>query len=131
MSQKFQPPKGTRDFLPEEMRIRRAVFDRLRRYFELYGFEELDTPVFEHLEVLTLKSGPAAEKEIYAFNDKAWALIQGPTGSWPALGFRTSLIFPRAKADGDQDPQSRLVRVRGSGTVTASLPDERPLSTKR
>jgi len=70
-SQKFQPPKGTRDFLPEEMRIRRVVFDRLRRYFELYGFEELDTPAFEHLEVLTLKSGPAAEKEIYAFNDKA------------------------------------------------------------
>jgi histidyl-tRNA synthetase len=70
-SQKFQPPKGTRDFLPDEMRIRRVVFDRLRRYFELYGFEELDTPAFEHLEVLTLKSGPAAEKEIYAFNDKA------------------------------------------------------------
>src|SRR5262245_8573275 len=71
MSSKFQPPKGTRDFLPVEMRTRRVVFDRLRHFFELYGFEELDTPVFEHLEVLTLKSGPGAEKEIYAFNDKA------------------------------------------------------------
>jgi histidyl-tRNA synthetase len=67
---KFETPKGTRDFLPEEMRTRRAVFDRLRRYFELYGFEELDTPAFEYLEVLTLKSGPGAENEIYAFDDK-------------------------------------------------------------
>ncbi|HEX8953026.1 MAG TPA: histidine--tRNA ligase [Polyangia bacterium] len=70
MAKKFETPKGTRDYLPADMRTRRAVFDRLRRYFELYGFEELDTPAFEYLEVLTLKSGPAAENEIYAFTDK-------------------------------------------------------------
>jgi histidyl-tRNA synthetase len=71
MAKTFQTPKGTRDFLPADMRTRRVVFDRLRRYFELYGHDELDTPVFEYLEVLTLKAGPAAEKEIYAFDDKA------------------------------------------------------------
>src|SRR3954467_5743484 len=70
MAKKYETPKGTRDFLPADMRTRRAVFDRLRRYFELYGFEELDTPAFEYLEVLTLKSGPNAEKEIYSFTDK-------------------------------------------------------------
>jgi histidyl-tRNA synthetase len=71
MAKKFETPKGTRDFLPEEMRTRRAVFDKLRRAFELHGFDELDTPAFEYLEVLTLKSGPGAENEIYAFDDKA------------------------------------------------------------
>ncbi len=70
MAKKFETPKGTRDYLPADMRTRRAVFDRLRRYFELYGFEELDTPAFEYLEVLTLKSGPGAENEIYSFVDK-------------------------------------------------------------
>ena len=70
MGKKFETPKGTRDYLPADMRTRRAVFDRLRRYFELYGFEELDTPAFEYLEALTLKSGPAAENEIYSFVDK-------------------------------------------------------------
>jgi histidyl-tRNA synthetase len=70
MGKKFETPKGTRDYLPTDMRTRRAVFDRLRRYFELYGFEELDTPAFEYLEVLTLKSGPGAENEIYSFVDK-------------------------------------------------------------
>jgi histidyl-tRNA synthetase len=70
MAKKYETPKGTRDFLPADMKTRRAVFDRLRKYFELYGFEELDTPVFEYLEVLTLKSGAQAENEIYSFLDK-------------------------------------------------------------
>jgi histidyl-tRNA synthetase len=70
MAKKFETPKGTRDFLPADMRTRRAVFDRLRRYFELYGFDELDTPAFEYLEVLTLKAGAQAENEIYSFTDK-------------------------------------------------------------
>jgi len=70
MGKAFETPKGTRDFLPEEMRVRNAVFSRLRRAFELFGFEELDTPAFEYLEVLTLKAGPAAEREIYSFEDK-------------------------------------------------------------
>jgi histidyl-tRNA synthetase len=70
MAKTFETPKGTRDFLPEEMRVRSAVFDRLRRAFQLFGFEELDTPAFEYLEVLTLKAGPAAEREIYSFEDK-------------------------------------------------------------
>jgi histidyl-tRNA synthetase len=66
----FETPRGTRDFLPAQMRTRRAVFDRLRSFFDLYGFEELDTPAFEYLEVLTLKSGAQAENEIYSFTDK-------------------------------------------------------------
>ncbi|HWE27136.1 MAG TPA: histidine--tRNA ligase, partial [Polyangia bacterium] len=70
MAKKYETPKGTRDFLPSDMKTRRAVFDRLRKYFELYGFEELDTPAFEYLEVLTLKSGAQAENEIYSFLDK-------------------------------------------------------------
>jgi histidyl-tRNA synthetase len=70
MAKTFETPKGTRDFLPEEMRLRSAVFDRLRRAFQLFGFDELDTPAFEYIEVLTLKSGPAAEREIYSFEDK-------------------------------------------------------------
>src|ERR1700681_531031 len=70
MAKKYEPPKGPRDYLPADMRTRLAVFDRLRRYFELFGFDELDTPAFEYLEVLTLKAGAQAENEIYAFTDK-------------------------------------------------------------
>jgi histidyl-tRNA synthetase len=67
---RFETPKGTRDFLPSDTRVRRQVFSALERFFQRYGFEELDTPAFEYLEVLTLKSGAQAEHEIYSFVDK-------------------------------------------------------------
>ena len=40
----MQPPKGTRDFLPEEMILRRRVMETIRDCFVLYGFVEIDSP---------------------------------------------------------------------------------------
>ena len=66
----FQRPRGTRDFLPEESwrrsEARRAMQDLLERW----GYQEIVTPTFEHLELFTLKSGDAVVEEIYAFKDK-------------------------------------------------------------
>lgn len=67
---KFQPPKGTRDFLPKEMAKRRDILEKIRRVFENYGYGEVCTPVFEDFELLSKKSGEEIEKEIYAFEDK-------------------------------------------------------------
>ncbi|TET38800.1 MAG: histidine--tRNA ligase [Planctomycetota bacterium] len=67
---KFAPPKGTRDFMPEEMRARRLVINVLRETFESFGYGELDTPAFEPFEMLAAKSGEEVEKQIYAFDDK-------------------------------------------------------------
>lgn len=71
MSMPVQPPKGTRDFLPEEMVLRRKIIETVRECFILYGFEEIDTPVFEYFELLSRKCGADIEKEIYVFEDKA------------------------------------------------------------
>ena len=71
MSKLIQPPKGTRDFLPEEMVLRRKVMETLRGCFTLYGFIEIDSPVFEYFELLSRKCGSEIEKEIYVFEDKA------------------------------------------------------------
>ena len=68
---KFQPPKGTRDFLPEEMFKRRKVFEKIRKVFEGYGYGEVCTPAFEDFDLLSKKSGPDIEKEIYVFTDKS------------------------------------------------------------
>jgi len=67
---KFQPPRGTRDFLPHDMIRRRAVFEKIRQVFESYGYGEVCTPAFEDFELLAKKSGPDIEEEIYAFRDK-------------------------------------------------------------
>lgn len=71
MSEKFQTPRGTRDFLPEEMSRRRKVFEKIRKVFENYGYGEVCTPTFEDFELLAKKSGPDIEKEIYVFKDKS------------------------------------------------------------
>ncbi len=71
MSKLVQPPKGTKDFLPEEMILRRRVIETIRECFVLYGFVEIDSPVFEYFELLSRKCGSEVEKEIYVFEDKA------------------------------------------------------------
>ncbi len=71
MNNIIQPPKGTRDFLPEEMVLRRKVMEIIRECFILYGFVEIDSPVFEYFELLSRKCGSEIEKEIYVFEDKA------------------------------------------------------------
>jgi histidyl-tRNA synthetase len=68
----IQPPKGTRDFLPEEMAVRQFVFDIAREVFERFGFEPLETPAIESWELLSKKGGGGEDirKEIYCFKDK-------------------------------------------------------------
>ena len=57
--------KGTRDFLPDAMRNRLAVIDRLREVFARFGFEPLETPAFERIETLMGKYGEEGEQLIY------------------------------------------------------------------
>jgi histidyl-tRNA synthetase len=66
----IQRPRGTRDFGPEEMEKRRHLENIMRREAALFGFREVSTPIFEHTELFTLKSGPNVVEEIYAFQDK-------------------------------------------------------------
>jgi len=68
---KFQPPKGTRDFLPEEMVRREYVIETIKRIFVAYGFDEIQTPVFEKWELLTKKCGEDIKQQIFEFEDKA------------------------------------------------------------
>ncbi|VUT24812.1 MAG: Histidine--tRNA ligase [Candidatus Methanolliviera sp. GoM_oil] len=63
-------PRGTRDFLPAEMKRRRFVERKMRESVERWGYEEIKTPTFEHLDLFTLKSGEAIVDEIYSFEDK-------------------------------------------------------------
>lgn len=67
-SRKPQILKGFRDYLPEQMRMRQEVIGRFRSVFESFGFEPLDTPAIEYLEVLTGKAGEN-EKLMYEFSD--------------------------------------------------------------
>ena len=67
----FQPPRGTRDFLPDEMYKRNWVLDKIRSVFEAYGYEPLGTPAFESWDMLKVKSGEDVINQIYYFRDKS------------------------------------------------------------
>lgn len=59
------PPSGSRDFLPREVRRREAVIGRIKSVFALHGYEPMDTPAFERLEVLAGKYGDEGDKLIF------------------------------------------------------------------
>lgn len=67
---KPQTLKGFRDFLPKEMVIRQKVIDTLKKVFESYGFEPLETPALEYAETLLGKYGPDADRLVYTFTDR-------------------------------------------------------------
>jgi histidyl-tRNA synthetase len=62
--------KGTRDFYPDAMRLRRWIEGRWREVAERYGFEEYDAPMLEPLELYTRKSGEEIVEQLYTFEDK-------------------------------------------------------------
>jgi hypothetical protein len=62
-------PKGTRDFTPDQMRIREQAFAIIRQVFKRHGGVEIDTPVFELKEILMGKYGEDS-KLIYDLADQ-------------------------------------------------------------
>lgn len=64
-----QTLKGFRDFLPAEARKRQYVIGRLKKTFESFGFEPLETPTLEYEEVLLGKYGEEGDKLMYRFED--------------------------------------------------------------
>ncbi|MBP9702616.1 histidine--tRNA ligase [Candidatus Woesebacteria bacterium] len=68
--QNLQTLKGFRDFLPAEKRQRDLVANKIKRAFERYGFEPLETPTLEYAELLLGKYGDEADKLVYSFTDR-------------------------------------------------------------
>jgi len=91
-------PRGTRDFPPEEMIIRRSVEKVFREVLELYGFKEIATPTFEHAELFIKKSGEQILEEMYFFEDKSGRkLVLRPELTLPTLRFYYSELRAKPK----------------------------------
>ncbi len=67
----FEPPRGMRDFYPEDMLWRNRVFDAWRQAASAFGFQPYDACVVESLELLQRKSGEEVSEQIYHFEDKS------------------------------------------------------------
>lgn len=62
-------PKGTRDFGPAQMAKRQFIFDNIRKVFQKYGFQPLETPAMENLSTLTGKYGEEGDQLLFKILD--------------------------------------------------------------
>ena len=95
----LQPVKGTRDFFPEEMRLRNWLFEVWRGASVQAGFEEYDTCVLEHEELYIRKAGDEISKQLYSFEDKGGRRLSLRPEMTPSLArlvlqYKKSLSFP-------------------------------------
>ncbi len=58
-------PKGTRDFSPAEMQQRNFIFDTLKAVFQLFGYQQIETPAMENLSTLMGKYGEEGDKLLF------------------------------------------------------------------
>ena len=58
-------PKGTRDFGPATMVKRQFIFENIRKVFQKYGFQPLETPALENLSTLTGKYGEEGDQLLF------------------------------------------------------------------
>jgi len=64
MREDVSPPKGFRDFPPEDEILRKEIFSRIEKIFQRYGFDPIETPMVEKWETLAGKYGEEAENRL-------------------------------------------------------------------
>ncbi len=83
----YQVPRGTSDILPEEQPYWGYIEEKAASVCRLYGYERLDTPVFEDTRLFSRSIGEGTdivEKEMYTFEDKGGnRLTLRPEGTAP------------------------------------------------
>jgi histidyl-tRNA synthetase len=99
-----QPARGMRDFLPEDVRRREYVTGVIRRVYDRYGFEPLETPAAENIETLLGKYGDEGNKLIFKILKRGEHEASGQAD----LALRYDLTVPLARVVAEY--QSKLPR---------------------
>jgi histidyl-tRNA synthetase len=99
-----QPARGMRDFLPEDVRRREYVVGVIRKVYDRYGFEPLETPAAENIETLLGKYGDEGNKLIFKILKRGEHEASGQAD----LALRYDLTVPLARVVAEY--QSKLPR---------------------
>ena len=67
---KIPPVKGTRDFYPDQMKVRNFIVDGWKKVSLRNGFEEYDGPIFEYLKMFQIKSGDEIVEQLFNLTDR-------------------------------------------------------------
>ena len=110
----LDPPSGTRDFEPAEMRVRNWLFGEMRATAKEFGFQEYDAPVLEHVELYERKAGEEIGQQMYCFTDKEGARVTLRPEMTPSLARMVLNLTNMATGRGGNQISSRCAR-RGAG----------------
>lgn len=96
MASQVNPPRGMRDFLPEDKRARDLVLGKIREVYSARGFQEIETPALEDLARLTSGQGGDNEKLAFRVMKRGAELDEALTssGELADLGLRYDLTVP-------------------------------------
>ena len=103
MAQRAQPVRGMRDIVPPEAELRRQVANRILDVYAGYGYEVIETPAFEDLDVLMGSDGGDNEKLIFKVLKRGARLEEASTrenpeaGELADAGLRFDLTVPLAR----------------------------------
>ena len=104
MAQRAQPVRGMRDIVPPEAELRRQVANRILDVYAGYGYEVIETPAFEDLDVLMGSDGGDNEKLIFKVLKRGARLEEASTRDRPGAageladaGLRFDLTVPLAR----------------------------------
>ena len=70
MQRIFHTPEGVRDIYSRECSQKHQLQDRIRKVFQGYGYEEIETPTFEYFEVFSREVGTVPSRDLYKFFDR-------------------------------------------------------------
>lgn len=100
MNNIIRPVKGTQDFYPEKMAVRSWLYNQVRSTSELFGYQEYEAPILEHLELYAAKSSEEiVERQSYVFTDRSGERITLRPELTPSLARmiatkQRQLLFP-------------------------------------
>ncbi len=70
--------KGTRDFTPKEVNKRNLIFSKLKKVFEKYNFDNIETPILTPAETILGKYGEEGDRLTYSFKDNGDRMVALP-----------------------------------------------------
>lgn len=100
MSLSTQPYKGARDFYPEDKRVQKYMFAKMREVAERFGYEEYDAPILEPTDLFLAKGNQEIiDEQTYTFLDRGKRSVtirteMTPTVSRMVAAKRQELAYP-------------------------------------
>ena len=86
--------RGTRDFYPDDMRLRSWLFEKFHAASKVHGFEEYDAPILENEELYTRKQGEEITQQLFNFEDKGGRKVSLRPEMTPSLA---RMVMAQAK----------------------------------